>query len=65
MSTVIDRLRKSRESRQTGRGEKTNSSHSRKLLWIFGISALALVLVLPLSLAFAVHGDGLFELGDG
>jgi hypothetical protein len=46
------------------RGENHRSGKSNILRWVLGISVLVLVLVIPLSLAFAVHNDGLFELGD-
>ena len=65
MNTTIDRLGKSRESVQVNRGKKKHPSGPRLWLWMIGISALALALVFPLRMAFAVHDDGLFELGNG
>ncbi|UCD99607.1 MAG: hypothetical protein JSV42_02435, partial [Chloroflexota bacterium] len=54
------RVRASRVSNQFGQREKIKP---RLWLWMMGIAALALALTLPLNLAFAVHGDNLFELG--
>ena len=42
-----------------------NRTRPRVWLWMMGTAALVMALVVPLNLAFAVHDDGLFELGDG
>ncbi|HUV26092.1 MAG TPA: hypothetical protein VMW34_01885, partial [Anaerolineales bacterium] len=64
MSNAFGGSRKSRESVQNQNGEKKRPSGPRPWLWMVGIAALALALLVPLNLAFAVHDDGLFELGD-
>ena len=42
-----------------------NRTRPRVWLLMMGTAALVMALVVPLNLAFAVHDDGLFELGDG
>ena len=63
MKSVIGRLRKSRESVRVDQKEIQRSNKPRIWLWMMGIGALALALVIPLNMAFAVHDEGLFELG--
>ena len=64
MGKFIDRLRKFRASDNQKQVKNEHHARPRLWLWMVGIAALALALVMPLNLAFAVHADGLFELGD-
>ena len=61
MSKSLDRQRNL--TGRFGQGIRNRSSRAR-LAWALAVSAILLVLVFPLSMAFAVHDDGLFELGN-